>query len=245
MRNFVLFHILATLFLGSWLFPMTRELWDLLDEKMFYFFNGFLYSKTICWIIGILSQHITDFIFDLLMVISFFFVLLSFTRNWIKSLSMLIGYFFYELITFYTINKKLIPTYFASGRLSPSYIYDNVRTVMDKVDLSGIKLGAINCFPGDHATSFFLWAAFMFYFSTRKAFIFLAIFVSLLASLPRLFIAAHWFTDIFVGSISVVLVLFAWAQYTPLLPACNAWIERRLLGLKSSFFKGDKTTEEQ
>jgi len=38
----------------------------------------------------------------------------------------------------------------------------------------------------------------------------------LVFSLPRVMIGAHWFTDIAVGSLSVVLVGVSWCLMTPL-----------------------------
>ena len=241
-RPFFIFHFVALLVLISWFFPMTRVLWDSVDEKAFYFFNGLLRSMKISIIIGILSQHLTDFLFDFLMIALFFKVLLDFyKKDKLKSFSMLLSCLAYEFFMFYAVNKKLIPKYFASGRLSPSYLFDEVRTVMDKVDISGVKLGAVNCFPGDHATSFLLGFLFILFFKPTFRQMCFGLILTLLASLPRLFIAAHWLTDIFVGSVFVSLVLFAWAMYTPLLNFMHTNVEKFFTKSLSFFSRWQKT----
>ena len=50
-----------------------------------------------------------------------------------------------------------------------------------------------------------------------------ALLITLVFSLPRVMIGAHWFTDIAVGSLSVVLVGASW-----LMTPCSDWIVDRL-----------------
>ncbi|WP_074012602.1 phosphatase PAP2 family protein [Candidatus Sodalis sp. SoCistrobi] len=82
-------------------------------------------------------------------------------------------------------------------------------------------------FPGDHGMLLMIFAAFMLHYFGRRAFL-QAVLIVLFFSTPRILIGAHWFTDVAVGSLSIVLVgLGLW------LPGggCDAlvsWLERHL-----------------
>jgi len=52
--------------------------------------------------------------------------------------------------------------------------------------------------------------------------------VFLVFSLPRIMSGAHWFTDVAVGSISIVLVVLSWVLLTPLSDKVIAWLEPKL-----------------
>ncbi|MNH35461.1 Inner membrane protein YeiU [compost metagenome] len=60
-----------------------------------------------------------------------------------------------------------------------------------------------------------IFTGFMLRYFNRSAFA-VALLITLVFSLPRVMIGAHWFTDIAVGSLSVVLVGASWCLMTPL-----------------------------
>jgi membrane-associated phospholipid phosphatase len=49
----------------------------------------------------------------------------------------------------------------------------------------------------------------------KKAFL-IAVLIFLIFAFPRIIIGAHWFTDVFVGSLSIALVGLPWVLLTPL-----------------------------
>lgn len=59
-----------------------------------------------------------------------------------------------------------------------------------------------------------IFSCFMLRYFNRRAFA-VALLITLVFSLPRMMIGAHWFTDIAVGSLSVVLVGASWCLMTP------------------------------
>lgn len=74
-----------------------------------------------------------------------------------------------------------------------------------------------------------IFAVFMLrYFTLRSFIIALAIFVVFI--LPRIMIGAHWFSDIAVGSLSVVLVGLSWWLLTPASDALLNLLDRHLPG---------------
>jgi len=65
----------------------------------------------------------------------------------------------------------------------------------------------------------------------RKAFVVGLIILGIFA-LPRVMVGAHWFTDISVGSLSVVLVGMSWCLLTPLTDILIDKIYRKLPGVQ-------------
>ncbi|CQR23401.1 undecaprenyl pyrophosphate phosphatase [Yersinia enterocolitica] len=74
-----------------------------------------------------------------------------------------------------------------------------------------------------------IFACFMLRYFSRGAFV-IALLIVVIFSLPRVMIGAHWFTDIAVGSLSVVLVGSSWILLTPLSDKVIDAINRRLPG---------------
>jgi len=54
--------------------------------------------------------------------------------------------------------------------------------------------------------------------------------IAVLFSLPRIMAGAHWFTDVAVGSLSVVLVGLSWWLITPASDWLVNWLYRTLPG---------------
>jgi membrane-associated phospholipid phosphatase len=105
---------------------------------------------------------------------------------------------------------------------SPTLTFDNINRVSE---LTGIptKDASGDSFPGDHGMMLIIFSCFMLRYFGRGAFA-IALLITLVFSLPRVMIGAHWFTDIAVGSLSVVLVGASWVLMTP----CSDWIVDRL-----------------
>ncbi|KJT24215.1 phosphatase PAP2 family protein, partial [Salmonella enterica] len=84
-------------------------------------------------------------------------------------------------------------------------------------------------FPGDHGMMLLIFSAFMLrYFGKTAGIIALIIFV--VFAFPRVMIGAHWFTDIVVGSLTVILIGLPWWLMTPLSDRAIALFENYLPG---------------
>lgn len=105
-------------------------------------------------------------------------------------------------------------------RPSPTLSFSDINRV---TELSGIptKDASKDSFPGDHGIMLMVFAAFMLRYFTRWAFVVAAIYV-IIFSLPRIMVGAHWFTDIYVGSLSIACVGLSWCLLTPL---CDSLID--------------------
>ena len=113
-------------------------------------------------------------------------------------------------------------------RASPTHFFENINRVGE---LTGIntKDSSRDSFPGDHGMMLIIFAVFMLrYFTVRSFIIALGIFVIFI--LPRIMIGAHWFSDIAVGSLSVVLVGLSWWLLTPASDALLNLLDKHLPG---------------
>lgn len=131
------------------------------------------------------------------------------------------------IITALVLNQlgHLVPV----SHVSPSRYFKATPGVVSITELTRIptKKFSGGSFPGDHGMLLMIFAAFMLHYFGRRAFL-QAVLIVLFFSTPRILIGAHWFTDVAVGSLSIVLVeLGLW------LPGggCDAlvsWLERHL-----------------
>ncbi|ELO6405044.1 TPA: Kdo(2)-lipid A phosphotransferase, partial [Escherichia coli] len=89
-------------------------------------------------------------------------------------------------------------------------------------------------FPGDHGMMLLIFSAFMWrYFGKVAGLIALIIFV--VFAFPRVMIGAHWFTDIIVGSMTVILIGLPWVLLTPLSDRLITFFDKSLPGKNKHF----------
>lgn len=96
---------------------------------------------------------------------------------------------------------------------SPTRFFPHVNHV---AQLTGIptKDASADSFPGDHGMMLMIFACFMLRYFSRGAFL-ISVVIVLVFATPRIMIGAHWFTDVAVGSLSIVLVGMSWWLITP------------------------------
>lgn len=96
---------------------------------------------------------------------------------------------------------------------SPTLFFHNAHRAGE---LTGIptKDASGDSFPGDHGMMLMIFACFMWRYFGGRAFI-KALVIFFVFAMPRVMAGAHWFTDIAVGSLSVVLVGMSWWLLTP------------------------------
>ena len=205
-KRFWIFFIALGLCLASWFTPFFRQYWDLLDQTIYIFLNGLLHLPYAPQIVGGLSLHATDFIFDCVMAVAFFFCMKKkgVSQNTLSVFFQLIIAFVYIFFFFYLTKNVLFPAYLTYDRLSPSLVLQGI-SIREMISFGHyVKTEAHYSFPGNHALTFFMWCGFMCLYGGwrwRIGSICLAIFFSL----PRLIVGAHWFTDVFVGGLFLAL----------------------------------------
>ncbi len=82
-------------------------------------------------------------------------------------------------------------------------------------------------FPSDHGLMLLTFCCFMHRYISVKAFS-IALLIMVIFALPRIMAGAHWFTDIVVGSLSVVLIGTSWLLLTPLSDIMINWLDKNL-----------------
>lgn len=213
----------VTLFL-SWYLPANHGAWFGIDKSVFYWFN----------------QHMaTSHAFALLLAITNY---RGFDAVSLLAMGLLYGSFWLRetpegrrrmlaigicmLLSAVVLNQlgHLLPVQHSS----PTLFFEHVYRVSE---LTGIpaKDASKDSFPGDHGMMLMIYACFMLRYFGKRAFA-IALAIVVLFSLPRIMAGAHWFTDVAVGSLSVVLVGLSWWLMTPASDRVVNWLYRTLPG---------------
>lgn len=220
----ILFNILGIALFLSWYLPTNHGFWFPIDSSIFFFFNEHLATnRTFLYLVAYTNNRAFDAIALLsmgLLYLSFFVKRDGYGKRRMLILGIVI------LFTAVILNQlgHLLPV----QRASPTHFFENINRVGE---LTGIntKDSSRDSFPGDHGMMLIIFAVFMLrYFTVRSFIIALGIFVIFI--LPRIMIGAHWFSDIAVGSLSVVLVGLSWWLLTPASDALLNLLDKHLPG---------------
>ncbi|HAV2276020.1 TPA: phosphatase PAP2 family protein [Serratia marcescens] len=212
------FNLLGVALFLSWFLPANHGGWFTLDSAIFFFFNRHLATDpAFLHLVAITNNRAFDVISLLAMGLLYLYFYLKQDAAGRRRL-VITGVVM--LLTAVVLNQlgHLLPV----KHPSPTLTFDNIHRVSE---LTGIptKDASGDSFPGDHGMMLIIFSCFMLRYFGRGAFA-VALLITLLFSLPRVMIGAHWFTDIAVGSLSVVLVGASWVLMTP----CSDWIVDRL-----------------
>ncbi|BEN12082.1 membrane protein [Serratia marcescens] len=212
------FNLLGVALFLSWFLPANHGGWFTLDSAIFFFFNRHLATDpAFLHLVAITNNRAFDVISLLAMGLLYLYFYLKQDAAGRRRL-VITGVVM--LLTAVVLNQlgHLLPV----KHPSPTLTFDNIHRVSE---LTGIptKDASGDSFPGDHGMMLIIFSCFMLRYFGRGAFA-IALLITLVFSLPRVMIGAHWFTDIAVGSLSVVLVGASWVLMTP----CSDWIVDRL-----------------
>ncbi|HEJ0331613.1 phosphatase PAP2 family protein [Serratia marcescens] len=212
------FNLLGIALFLSWFLLANHGGWFTLDSAIFFFFNRHLATDpAFLHLVAITNNRAFDVISLLAMGLLYLYFYLKQDAAGRRRL-VITGVVM--LLTAVVLNQlgHLLPV----KHPSPTLTFDNIYRVSE---LTGIptKDASSDSFPGDHGMMLIIFSCFMLRYFGRGAFA-VALLITLLFSLPRVMIGAHWFTDIAVGSLSVVLVGASWVLMTP----CSDWIVDRL-----------------
>ncbi|HIF6677126.1 TPA: phosphatase PAP2 family protein [Serratia marcescens] len=212
------FNLLGVALFLSWFLPANHGGWFTLDSAIFFFFNRHLATDpAFLHLVAITNNRAFDAISLLAMGLLYLYFYLKQDAAGHRRL-VITGVVM--LLTAVVLNQlgHLLPV----KHPSPTLTFDNINRVSE---LTGIptKDASGDSFPGDHGMMLIIFSCFMLRYFGRGAFA-IALLITLVFSLPRVMIGAHWFTDIAVGSLSVVLVGASWVLMTP----CSDWIVDRL-----------------
>ncbi len=220
----LLLNALGVMLFLSWYLPPDHGFWFTIDKAIFFGFNDQMVDHHAF----ALLVAITNFRgFDAVSLLAMGLLYLHYWRRETpQGRRRLFAVGITMLLTAVALNQlgHLLPVKHAS----PTLFFDNVHRVSE---LTGIpaKDASKDSFPGDHGMMLIIFACFMARYFGAKAFLGGAVIV-VLFSLPRVMAGAHWFTDIAVGSLSVILVGLSWWLLTPASDVLVNWLYRTLPG---------------
>ncbi|EIC82870.1 phosphatase PAP2 family protein [Serratia sp. M24T3] len=209
------------LFLSYYL-PANHGFWSPIDKSVFFFFNTRLATnETFLHLVAVTNNRAFD-------VCSLLAMGLLYLSYYVKRDSagrrkmIIVG--IVMLLTAVVLNQlgHQLPVV----HKSPSLSFPHVNRVSE---LTGIptKDSSGDSFPGDHGMMLMVFTVFMLRYLGARAFA-IALLITVVFSMPRLMIGAHWFTDIMVGSLSVVLVGGSWWLMTPASDLLVNWLDKKL-----------------
>lgn len=194
----------------SWYLPENHGFWFSIDSSIFHFFNEELVkSHTFLVLVAVTNNRIFDGISLLAMGALFSWFWWHETPAGRRRL-VIMGVVM--LLTAVVINQlgHLIPV----SHVSPTLYFTDIHRVSELLHFP-TKDASKDSFPGDHGLMLIIFTGFMLRYFGKSAF-FIAVIIFLIFAMPRIVIGAHWFTDVFVGSLSIALVGLPWVLLTPL-----------------------------
>ncbi len=226
----ILCNIAGVLLLGSWLASSPAAgyhgPWLTLDKSIFYFFNQLLVeSKAFMYFTAVVNLRA----FDVIAFVAMLAIYYSYYRKsnvegkrWLFCIGIAM------LVSAVVIKQfdRLLPIDRVSASIYFDQLYHNVNWLSQ---LSGMaaKDKSASSFPGDHGMMLLIFSVYMWKYIGKDAFAkALAVFV--IFSLPRIMGGAHWFTDVYVGSVSFVLLVLSWILLTPAADRFISWLEPKL-----------------
>jgi len=209
-------HLLIIILAGSFFWPTTKHVWEMIDISLFKWLNNSLKGREHWQLFWAMSNHrLADWVED---IVIFTFYVLHIKRTVkekrSKRISELVFCVFYIAFIIIFINRVLFRYIIVFYRDSPTLALDDTLRLSEEIPWMSIKDDSSKCFPGDHATTALLFAASYSLLAPRKLSIF-AWGYTIFLCLPRMFAGAHWFSDVMVGSGSITLFFLSWAFCTP------------------------------
>lgn len=220
LRVIIALNILGVALFFSWYLPQNHGYWFAIDSSIFLFFNDWMnHSHALALFLAITNYRAFDAIALLFMGGIY---LHYYRRSDQEKRYRMISIGIVMLLSAVALNQAghLLPV----SHGSPTLFFENdprVARISQLVDIP-TKDASADSFPGDHGMLLMIFAVYMWRYFGRRAFIG-GLLILVMFSMPRVMIGAHWFTDIAVGSLSVLLVGLSWWLLTD---ACDKLVNR-------------------
>lgn len=223
-KRIVAFNLTGLLLLLSWALPHGLP-WTDLDDRVFWTFNHWITPENGIWddVLALLNTRFFDAASFAVLGVLFVLAMRHDTRpdrvrHWCAiGVTMLLTAGVVAIIT-----DKAI----AYGHPSPTRFFEHAARLTDIVSIP-TKDSASNSFPGDHGLMLMIFAGFMWRFADRRIAGWSVLFVILLSA-PRIMVGAHWFSDVYMGALSIALLILPWVLCTPLAQRVSGFIQRGL-----------------
>lgn len=215
-KPLLLMHILIALGIATLFSPLTQGFWQAIDLFVFKSLNGTLDWGRPWQVFWALANHkLADWFEDLvILVVSAMYIKGAVKGQRLYRASQVVFLILYSALIIFFINKTIFREWVQILRDSPTLVVDSSIKLSDHISWLKIKDGSSKSFPGDHATTALLFGATFAYLGNRKMKIFALCYAAFLC-LPRMILGAHWFSDVVIGSGSIVAFFLMWAFCTP------------------------------
>ena len=200
LKKFAFVNFLTVLLFISFFIEETQNLWLALDYFMFSFFNGLLAYNSFAYIVAFCGQKIFTVMLGLFMVFNCAYYLFAQFNQ--QEIANRFSHFF-AFLTIALICYGISNLFENVNRQSPSLVVEsflNLKTFSFSFDP---KVTSSSSFPSDHGVVAGLFVCF-FLIYMRKSWVFCGI-LFLFATMPRIIAGAHWFTDVFLGSLAITI----------------------------------------
>ncbi len=221
----LLLNLLGISLFLSWYLPARHGIWWQIDSSIFLFFNQkIVQSPLVAYGVAVANFRAFD-------VLALLFMGLLYGHYYLQAPGkqrhdmIILGVVI--LVSAAALNQlgHLLPV----SHASPTIFFKHDANVVRISELTALptKDASLDSFPGDHGMMLMIFAAYMLrYFGVRAFTASLAIL--LVFAMPRVMIGAHWFSDIAVGSLSVVLVGLSWWLLTGACDRLVSWLSPRV-----------------
>lgn len=206
-------NLFGIILLVSQYYTYRQGFWFNIDSVVFHFFNQFLDGshKTFLYLIAI-TNHRT---FDIISFLAMAFLYYRYFRkvdNVEKRKMIVIGLMMLLIAVLIKQFGRFIPI----AHESPTLYFEPFESInrISKLTHFGTKDASSDSFPGDHGMMLMIFTAFMWRYFGLKAFLQAALIV-IIFSAPRIIAGAHWFTDVYVGSLAITSIVLSWFLLTP------------------------------
>ncbi|WP_158772568.1 phosphatase PAP2 family protein [Cobetia sp. L2A1] len=224
LRRPLVLNAIGLVLLACWWIP-ALDFWAVLDSDVFWGFNLLISPLNPHWdtLLGLLNTRTFDAFAFLMMGVLFVWAMLSDERphryrHWLSiGITMLLTAGLISLFVLRVISYE---------HASPTRMFAHAQHLSELVSFK-TKDSASNSFPGDHGLMLMVFAGYMLAFAPRHIALWSLIFVVILSA-PRIMVGAHWFSDVYLGSLSIALTALPWVLCTPLAHAATSHIEHSL-----------------
>ena len=228
-RPLLIAHFFIALCLCTLFSPLTHSFWQAIDMFIFQKLN-----QTLAWgrswqVFWALANHkLADWLEDIVIILfCIVYVKSGLKGHRLYRAAQTIFLILFSAFIIFFINKTLLRDHAQILRDSPTLVMDSSIKLSDHISWLKIKDESSKSFPGDHATTALLFGFAFVYMGSRKMKIFAALY-SIFLCLPRMILGAHWFTDVVIGSGSIVAFFMIWAICTPFAHKSCLLIEKSL-----------------
>lgn len=235
LRYILPLNLLGLLLLCSWMAPATSWLWLAADEYIFWHLNAFVTPEhpTFVHLLSFASVRLFDsLILGAMLVL---FLICAFTDTDARGLRiakwLATGLL---MLTVAGIATLLIHDVMTYEHASPTIFHPDAHMLHTLTHLP-VKDSAPDSFPGDHGVMAMIFAAFMLRFASPSGGV-AATLLALVITAPRLLAGAHWFSDVYMGSLAMTLLLAPWLLFSPLHTLLQRWFSSRIDALWNMYF---------